>query len=218
MADAQITRLINNALTRLPGATLVPVQQELFNVMDEFFKATNIWKEDIDIPIPGQDPAGTVYLLASTQPAAIDKLMWVFEKTTDPQTLRGTQIGAAMSVPGELTLNLQPSSDTTYTATVSLTVLDPANRDGYVSFPEWVLTKYSDMLLDGVVGRMMTQPSKPFTNMQMSVYHLRKFNSGKAQARVEATRNNTFRQQAWRFPGFARGSQKGRSSNWAPPQ
>lgn len=217
-ADAEVTRLINNAMLRLPGATLSIIQQELFVVMDEFFKGSNVWQEDIDVAIAGNAPAGTVYLLAATQPAVIDKLMWVFEKSTQPQIIRGTQIGAAMSVPGELTLTLQPSSDTVYTATVALTVEDPVNRDGYVVFPVWVLQKYTGIILDGLLAKMMTQPSKPWSNTQLSVYHHRKFTGGIAQARVEATRNNTYRQQAWRFPGFTGGSQKGRSSNWAPPQ
>jgi hypothetical protein len=218
MANADITRLTNNAMTRLPGATLAVIQQELFMVMNDFFQTSNLWNEDIEVPVPGGDPAGTVYLLASQQPANIDKLLWVYTKPTDTSMSRGSPVAAAMSVPGELTLQLQPSSPVTYIVTVALTVDDPTGRDGYVQFPAWVLGKYNDEILDGLMQRMMSQPNKPYTNLQMSVYHGRKYSSGVAQARVDWTRNNTYRQQAWRFPGMVGGSQKGRSSNWAPPQ
>lgn len=218
MADAEITRLINNAITRLPGVTTDVLQLELFNVMNDLFKGSNIWNEDIEITVPGNDPAGTVYLLAPQQPANIDKLLWVFTKPQDASMSRGSAVAAAMSVPGELTLRLQPSSEVTYIATVALTVNDPTDRNGFVQFPAWVIQKYGGIILDGLLSKVMTQPNKPYTNLQMSIFHARKFSGGVAQARVEWTRNNTYRQQAWRFPGFVSGSQKGRSSNWAPPQ
>lgn len=218
VADLEITRLMNNARVRLTGATDDALQRELFMVMDEFFKQTNVWKEDIPITIPGNDPAGTRYIIAPNEPGNITQLMWVFTASSDDSMARGAAIAAGMDVPGELWLGAQPSSEQYLVVTVALTVQDPVNRDGYVVFPAWVAQKYGDAILDGLLGRMMTQPNKPWTNSQMSVFHLRSFNSKKVQARVEATRNNTYRQQAWRFPGFVGGSQRGRSSGWAPPQ
>ena len=215
-ADAETVRLINNALARLPGATTANLQNELFSVMDEFFKASNVWKEDIDVPVPGSDPAGTVYLLASNEPANINQLMWVFTKDTSGNVPRGAGVAAAMEIPGELTLQTQPSSAVTLVVTVALTVQDPVNRDGYVVFPMWVLQKYGDVILDGLLAKMMMQRNKPWTDTQMTVYHSRRFEGGKARARVDGTRNNTYRQQAWRFPSFVGGSQRGRSG--FPPQ
>jgi hypothetical protein len=217
-ANADVQRLMNNAMVHLPGATVPVMQQELFNVMTDFFQGSNVWNEDIPLTIPGLDPAGTVYLLAPQQPAQIDKLLWVFTAPNDNSIRRGGAIGAAMSVPGELVLNTQPSSDTDIIVTVALTVQDPADRDGYVQFPAWVLQKYMNVLQDGLIGKMMAHPVKPYTNMQLSVFHSRAFKSGISQARVEWTRNNTYRQQAWRFPISVGGSQRGRSSRWAQPQ
>lgn len=214
---ADIDRLMNNARTRLPGATDITLQQELFNVMDEFFKKSNVWNEDIDINIPGMDPANTIYELTPTGPALIDKLLWVFQIPADTSIGRGPGIAAAMQTPGELTLRLQPSSDVVYRVSVALTVQDPTLRNGYVTFPAWVLAKYRECILDGLLGRMMSQPSKPYTNTQLSVFHMRKFIQQTASARVEWTRNNTYRAQAWSFPqGFSRGSQRG-NSGWGGP-
>lgn len=214
---ADITRLMNNARSRLSGATDTALQLELFNVMDDFFKKSNVWNEDIDIEIPGMDPANTVYELTPTGPALIDKLLWVFQLPSDTSIGRGAGIPAAMSIPGQLTLRTQPSSDVTYRVTVALTVQDPTLRNGYVTFPAWVLAKYRDCILDGLLGKMMSQPSKPYTNTQLSVFHMRKFIQQAASARVEWTRNNTYRTQAWAFPGgFSRGSQRG-GTGWGGP-
>lgn len=215
---ADISRLMNNARIRLPGAVDGVLQQELFSVMDEFFKKSNVWTEDIDITVPGMDPAGTIYQVAPDSPALIDKLLWVFQKPSDTAIGRGPAIAAAMSMPGELTLRTQPSSDVIYTVTVALTVQDPTDRNGFVQFPAWVLAKYREAILDGLLGRMMSQPSKSYTNSQLSVFHMRKFVQAAASARVEWTRNNTYRAQAWAFPGgFSGGTQRGGRSGWGGP-
>lgn len=216
MANADVIRLMTNAQVRLPGATDPLMQRELFNVMDEFFKGSNVWNEDIEVQVTGAAPAGTIYEITPSGPSLIDKLLWVYDKPTSTSVGRGSPVGAAMSTPGELTLTTQPSNDQTYVVSVVLTVQDPIQRDGYVVFPAWVLAKYRDVILDGLLGNMMSQPQKPWTNTQLSVFHMRKFKNKTAAARVEWTRNNTYRQQAWVFPGFARGSQRGNRS-WGGP-
>lgn len=201
--SADIIRLITNAQVQLPGAISAALQQELFSVADLFFKTSNIWTESIPFNVPGGDPAGTIYQVTASGNVLIDKLVNVVD-------YNGIPVTAYMSTPGELVLRTQPSSPSSYIANVVLTVADPVQRDGYVSMPDWVLNKYRDVFLEGLIGRMMAQANKPYSNMQLSVYHLRKFTSGMSAARVEAQRNNVFRAQAWRFPGFGRGSQRGR--------
>lgn len=218
MAAADIDRFMKTARVRIPGATDDALQLELFAVMDEFFKGSNVWQEDIDVAIAANGAAGTTYFLVPSSPSTIDKLLWVFQVPTDTNTLRGPQISAAMSVPGELTLELQPNQAVVYRATVALSVQDPVSRTNYVVFPSWVLAKYRNTILDGLLGRMYSQPAKPWTNNQLSVFHLRKFKVGTASARVDMTKNNVFKAQPWRFPSFASGGQRGNRSKWAPPQ
>lgn len=214
--DPAIARLMENARMRLVGSTDTTLQYELFNTMDDFFKGSNTWQEDIDVTIPGMDPIGTVYQLVPDAPALIDKLMWVFEVPPSSTIGRGQEITAAMNTPGEMVLQLQPSSNAVYRATVALTVQDPVTRDGWVTFPAWVLAKYRNVILDGLLGKMMSQPTKPYSNTQLSVFHMRRFNIKVGAARTEQQRNNKYRQQAWRFPGFAHGTQK-TSSSWGGP-
>jgi len=211
MSNADVLRLVTNAQIRLPGATVSTVQQELFMVADEFFKESNVWREDIEFSVPANDPQGTVYEVTPTGNVVIDKLMWM--RNTDG----GGRIFGQMSVPGEITLASYPSSPARYIATVALTVSDPTQRDGYVSFPDWVLAKYRGVFLNGLLGKMMSQPAKPYTNTQLSVYYIKLFNSGKSAARVDAQRANVFRAQAWNFPSFGGRSQR-RIGSGFPPQ
>jgi len=211
MANADVIRLVTNAQVRLPGAVASAVQNELFMVADEFFKESNVWREDIEFTLTGKDPIGTAYQVTPTGNVIIDKLMWM--RNADG----GGQIFGQMSVPGEITLASYPSSPATYIATVALTVSDPTQRDGYVSFPDWVLAKYRGVFLNGILGKMMSQPAKPYTNTQLSVYYIKQFNSGKSAARVDAQRANVFRAQAWKFPSFGGKSQR-RIGSGFPPQ
>lgn len=213
---ADIDRLMNNARARLAGATDDAMQRELFNVMDDFFKGSNVWNEDIELEVPGQDPAGTQYEITPTGPALIDKLLWVFTRPDQPTISRGSGIGASMQIPGVLVLNNQPSSDVVYLVTVALTVQDPTLRNGYVTFPAWVLAKYRDVILAGLLGGMMMQPNKPYSNNQLAVLNKRIFKQGIVAANADWRRNNTYRMQAWAFPRFATGSQRGRSG-WGGP-
>ena len=57
-------------------------------------------------------------------------------------------------------------------------------------------------LLDGLVGRMMSQPAKPYTNPALGLNHLRKFRNAISFAGTESVRRNVANSQAWRFPPF----------------
>lgn len=193
MAEPDIERLITNAQMRLPGALAGVMQQELFMVADEFFKTSKAWQEDILFPVLGTDVAGFVYEIVPIGPTLINDLYWI-------KNSGGGDVKGFMQTPGEITLKNQPSQNDTYTAHVALTVVDPTRRDGYVFFPLWVLEKYRETFLDGLLGKMMSQPNKPYTNTQMSVYHLRRFESGKSAARNEVKRANLYGAQAWSYP------------------
>lgn len=189
------TRLLNNARTHLPGALDSSMQLELFNVLNDLFQNSNIWREEI--PFIVRAGVGT-YSIEQTSVASITRLLLLKDSA-------GHEVRATMAVPGELVLNTTPSTADTLTATVSLTVNDPVAKDGFPDFPVWVLNKYGTGILDGLLARMMTQPAKPYTNERMAVYHMRKFNGVVSQAKFETLHGNINNGQTWRFPQtFAR--------------
>ena len=188
--NPNVTRLMNNARIHLPGAIDGTLQLELFNVFDTFFKDSNIWQEEIPFTVMVDTKT---YSIEQTSISAINRLLFV--KRSD-----GFGVEATMAVPGEIRLRHPPAQADTYTATVSMTINDPVAEDGFPEFPSWVLTKYGDGILEGLIGRMMAQPAKPYTNSQLAIFHMRKFIGAVSLGKIEALHRNLNNGQTWRFP------------------
>lgn len=198
MANADMNRLMDNARVRLPGALDNAIQLELFSLLNDWFQQTNMWREDIPFTVAPttesyiENPDAWTYDVVPTS-GTIFRLMFL-------QNSQGQQQQASMDTPGVLILKNSPNTDDTYTATVAKTVTDPTTREGYPEFPAWVLNKYGNELLDGLLGRLMSQVAKPYSSPAMAKYHLTKFQSGIARAYVETLHQNVYRAQNWRFP------------------
>lgn len=190
---AALDRLMTDARVRLVGALDSAIQLELFNTLDEFFKETSAWTEEINFNV---DAGETEHTLVPLDYGLIVRLVSV--ATSDEQP-----VAATMGVPGELVLNAEPTEGDTYTATVVMTVTDPTNRTGYAQFPLWTLEQYRQGILDGVLGKMMSHPGKPYTNERLAVYHLRRFRTSLGATRTTVHHQNLQDGQRWRFPRFA---------------
>lgn len=191
MAAVEIDRLMQNLRVRLPGAIDDAIKFELFNTLNDFFQGSNIWREDIEFSVTS---GVKNYPLVPSGPTVIVRLMGVIDNNSLP-------VNAVLDLgTDDVILSLAPSSDATYTAQVALTVDDPIDRESYPWFPIWVLNLYMNDIIDGVLGRMMSQPAKPYSNAQLAAYHSRAFTSAIAAARAEANRNYTYGAQKWRFP------------------
>lgn len=191
--SADFTRFMSNARMRLPGALDGAIQQEMFDVMKEFFDGTNIWREDVSFSTVVDQ---TEYEVDQTEASSINRLMWLLD-TND------LIVNATMNEPGIIVLGTEPSIVETLTVTYALTVDDPVDSNSYPQFPAWVLKKYSIGLLDGVLGKMMTQPAKPYSNERLAIYHLKRFRDAVARARTESDRGQLNAAQRWRFPAWA---------------
>jgi len=202
MQQPEMIRLMDQARIRLPGAVDAAILIELFAVMKEFFIETNTWREKLEftaMPTPGPystHPEAYSYDLVPVQGSVV-RLMAV----TDAE---GRPVPAAMPVPCSVVLERGPSAPETYTAHVVLTVSDPTTRDDYPQFPLWVLNRYFTPILDGLLGRMMSQIAKPYSSPTIAMAHLRRFRKGMSEARVDGRRRNVYAAPTWRFPrGFA---------------
>lgn len=186
MADAALEILQNMAAIRLPGALSDGVNLELAATLREFCDRTNAWTEDVTVhAVAGR----TEYILSAE--ATIQRLICVVNSTDLP-------VGADLTMPDTLVLRNEPSQVDTLTATVSLA---PVPMRPLV-VPTWFFTTYKLGLLDGVLGRMMAQPAKPWSNPTLSVFHQRKFNVVIANASAAVRHGHGYGRQAWRFPKF----------------
>jgi hypothetical protein len=192
-------RLIKNARVSLPGSLDDAILLELFNVLDQFFRESGVWGEVIPFSVGPGDPVGTVYYI---EPESVSVIVRLYTVTN----IDGVRQRAAMSIPGEVTFLTPPPNQEPYgnpfyyTAHVTLSIVDPVQRDGYPEFPEWVLEKYGTGILSGLIGRMMAQPAKPYTNLQLAVAHMAAFRRTISIAATESLHRNLNNAQAWVYP------------------
>jgi hypothetical protein len=196
------TRLINDARLRLTGAFDNVIQQELFAVTDEFLKFTNIWTQLLPfLTVPNQN----TYVVTPAYPSVtINRLMYVMNSSLLPVA------GGGMAIPGRLVFTPILSTSDTFMAAVGLNAVDPVDANNYPLIPSWITTKYRTDFLDGIFGKMMSQPVKTYTNEKMAIYHMRRWRQALSKAKKEVQHQNTMRGQAWFYPAaFASMSQRG---------
>lgn len=190
MSYYAINRLMDLLRVRIPGAIDGNLKVELFDAVDDFLAQTNVWRDEIEIPVTS---GVTDYELTPTGLGAIIRLMHV-------EDANEFIVPATMPEIGTLRLVNEPSEAATYTATVALTSSDPVNSDGFPVIPDWIWDKYSTDIVDGVMARMFAQIAKPYSNERMAVFHYRRFEDAKSRARAEMGRQHTYGAQNWRFP------------------
>jgi hypothetical protein len=194
----ELNRLMDNARVHLPGALDAGLKLELFNTLDEFLQGSKFWQEDIEYTARA---GRTSYEVIGTEAGAVIELMANVNSS-------GRDVSASMPALGTLVLRADPMQTDTFTATVAYTVVDPMGTEDYPVIPEGALIKYGDGIKAGLIARMMLQPAKPYTNQQLAVLNMRKFNGTIAQARADVRHRNVYDGQTWRFPSFARGRQR----------
>ncbi len=199
IADQDWDRLIDSATAKLPGASSALLKNEIFDVMHEFFTVSSAWLEDLEVPII---PNTVTYDLAVAD-GQIIRLAGVMDANRCPQA-------AIMPTIGVLTLAYPVNVNQTFTVTVVKTVVLPTDRKKIPTAPDWLLPVWGPVILDGVLGRMMGQIAKSYSNVPLSGYHLKRFLNGVAAARSALLARNTMGGSAWAFPRqFGRGSQRG---------
>lgn len=179
----------------LPGALDEVIEMEISNVLDEFLTNTNAWAEKLPLKVKPERYTYPVY-----SSGLVVRLLGV-------NNVSDTPVAAAMLNPSTLIFRDDPGVTETWTAHV---IVKQGPDQGLESIPEWVYQDNRLAVQHGVMGRMMTQNAKPYSNERLAIYHMRKFRSLMAQTRAATLQGHLYRGQNWRFPtGFyGRGTQR----------
>ena len=202
--SAELQRLITNVLVGCPGSDKKGVQAVFFDTLRDFCFWTNVWQNDVDVAMV---PNVRSYTLNVAQGSTIVRALRLYNST---DAAKRPAAGFTMPSPPAIMLDLAPNTSATMVCTVALQPLDPVNEDGDpVGWPAWIAQKYFDVLQSGVMGRLMSQVAKPFTSTTMALFHMRKYQSGRANAAREVYATNLSGVQVWRYPGnFAPGGRQ----------
>lgn len=199
-----LARLLNSARVKLTGASDIGLKQELFDVLQEFFKDSISWLTQIQVTTKNNVTEYDISEGFTSPVGVIIKLIGVVDASN-------FNISAQMSEPSILSLRDAPTTGQVLTVTVAMNVSLPIDSKLLVpEFPQWVLPLWHIVILDGLLGKMMSQQNKSYSDDSKSVYHLRRFRDGIAQARVAAIRRNTYGTNTWVYPqNFRSRGQKG---------
>lgn len=190
----EVTRLLADGRSGLPGALDAELRAQLFGALRDFCDRTNVWIEEISVSIV---PNTLAYVLTPMANGRIIRLINLYN-STDLDKRPVAQ--ATMSVPGALVLQQAPSAAATWVAVVSKVVVDPPDVDGNPVIAAWIFQKYYDALFDGMLSRMMAQPAKPYTDQKMAAYRAQKFTQAISMTRVEVLHANLYNAQRWAYP------------------
>lgn len=228
-ASVSVVRLLDQVRMDCPGVTNGILRQTMFNVLREFFRRSNIWLFELPIYIvPGTNDytlqtcqnAIVIRLMALEKPQNFpgDPIEYVpgcppqfiqypnampgYETQNPyPRVSRDGGLLLAGTKCPVLRIYWNPGSNDTWIATLSMSVADPVDSQGLPSdLPDWIIEKYFDYIANGVAGKLMVSPNKPYSSPKMAEYHNRKFHEGVGLARTENRHMFAYGGQRWIFP------------------
>lgn len=194
-----VTDLLNQCRIELPGAADVAIRQRAYPVLHEFFNYSNAWTETIPVTtINGQQD----YTItpAEVPPGQIIRLGAVIDNNL-------INYPADMPRIGTLEFITTPTTASTLNVIVIKTVARPMNADGTLdhTYPVpdvppsfWGL--WQQAWVHGIVGYMMMEKNRPYSDEKMGLFHLQMFRDGVKAARVAALRRNTWGTNTWMYP------------------
>jgi hypothetical protein len=114
-----------------------------------------------------------------------------------------------MPMPGVMQIGFVPSAEQDVVVFVALQPNEFGCKQAFPGVPDWFWTDYTRTLQDGLIGNMLVQPAKPYSNPQMGQFYLKRFMSGMSIARIQVENGRRFGAQRWTYPqGFAVGRRK----------
>lgn len=195
-------QLMNLATVKLTGASKKGLAAEFYDVLSEFLNDTSIWTHDITVPYVANSVVYPLFVSEGQIVRLTGVLDWgptVPSETTMPPN--GTAfVPALMPRIGQLVVKNPPNTSGYFQASVVLTTALPTDKEMVPDAPHWLLPLWHVDLLDGLLGKMMTQIDKSYSNPKQGEYHLRRFRVGIGKARSAKLRANTTGASAWRFP------------------
>ncbi len=182
-----ISVFFDEAATRLSGAPLETIKQELKGTLREFYVRSGAWVVE--------SPAHTIRANRreyNFEPQQTGNVLAVYACEVD-----GRRVGfTGTREPGTIQLAIAYSENKPK-ALVATLALRPKNYD---IVPQETMTYDFDTILDGLTGRMFMMPDRPWSNSPQAGYYLKRFRTGQAQARERIRKLYTRNNLSYRFP------------------
>lgn|GEM_PF-4306112 len=200
--------------TQLPSADDPVILFTLRDVLREFCRNARVWRTQKRAPLLDRVPD-----LRVSSYTAFGALAWLedvkflgrslatcdFDSSQTPEY--GTPREYAFAAPDKVRFtpipqNLGPAASVTLFLTLQPQLgEDPATV--LTSLPAHIFGQFDQTIREGVLGRMMGMPSKPWSNGALAVVYLRSFKAATGAARGIADRQYGSVRARWSFPAAA---------------
>lgn len=207
-----IDTVMNECKVELTGVSDAQLKSSMFEVMDEFFRDTMSWKEHIlfNVSPPASQPTTQQTLNTDLEFPIAPSEGQIIQLDGVFNNVGGVYVPALMPHVGIVRLTYLPNQASTYIACVAKNVCLPLTREGFPIAPHWVLQKWHLAIKAGILGTLMNQKNKSYSDPKGAQYWLSKFRQFVQNVRTATLRANTQGAAAWRFPQQFRSiSQKG---------
>lgn len=198
-ALVSIDEWVTELTARVPNASSGGIRTELKASFREFFTKSAMWIEEVTVNVKADK---AIYRLSSStegQVLYIHKVIFngIPLALSSAVLHNVTGVYAYSPAPGELQLFPTPTEDVDagLYVTVSKTPCSPITQ-----VPREVYTYWFDDILDGALGRIYGQPSKPYSNQLVAQYHLKRFRDSIARARDVGRKKYSSSTIPWHFP------------------
>lgn len=221
LAEVDIDFLMNELRIELEGASEAGLKQALWGTIKEFLADTEGWIEQQQLLVTASVQE---YLITPRDGGQVVRLVGVLDGNLVP-------VGATMPTLGTLRV-ITPVTVTSVDAPVTAgntvatnpwlvcivkNIQLPGTKDRLPIAPQFVLQVYGETIKHGVLGKVMLQAGKTWTNVPLAKYHLASFRDGIGIARTNIWRQNVQGGQRWAFPqSFATRTQRGYASTAQP--
>lgn len=223
LTTEDVEATLNELRSNLIGASDAGIKTELYSVIKEFLHDTNAWIEHIELLVENSVQS---YNLVPRTGGQVIRLVGVWDGFRFPVNASMPTFSMLnVHTPVDVTSVAQAVTDrsrqasTPWLVVVAKNIDLPNTRQNIPICPEFVLKVYSMYIVDGVLGRMLSQPSKSWSNTALGIYHLKRFRDGISIARDSAWNQNVVGGQRWAFPrNFATSSQRSGISTAYPSE
>lgn len=180
--------LFENLRTQLPGCKDSQIRQEVFNTIDEACRTVRLWTQFVPITLVPLQPTYTMVAPAGGE------VLDVIDVEHPTMPLGDTVFDPVSKM---LDLGRDPDAiDLPQPAFAHLQIVPLRTNDPTTYLPGNLWSQHHQLLLDGVLGRMMAQAAKPYSSPKLAEYHLRRFRNALQQVRIATTGGGT----SWHFP------------------
>lgn len=187
-------RLLGAIRARLPGAKDSQTRLALFDTLQDACSRARVWTEQVPYRlVPGKQ----VFSVAQDK-ARVVTLLDVAHPVLDQRSVAYSDEKVAISVDIE---TLDPA-DYLYLTMALAPSLDVDMDDPQQWIPHDLYASKYTLLLHGVLGTMMLQTAKPYSNTSLGQYHTQVYSRELNASPLKDREGGLPARQHWRFPRF----------------